>query len=292
MEIYMKRLIFLLIVALCASQIMGGHAVVHNTSGATTQEDSITVSFICTDSINNIASADSFLVAIFNPTGDSVYAAGYITSANQIDSIDLGSRVIYRWTEQIATIDAAGEIGTYTGFIIGIDTLDGAGADYLEDHATFSFQLINAEYAALLDSAAWAQKAVDSLAVVLDSQEVILDSLYVVLDSINAIIDSLNASATIADFADGVLDELLSGHTDEGSLGQEMTEVRAFIDSILFWSGFGDDVGSIHKKYATRDTLFIVTPALTDTVGYVVFWHLSGIAGGAPDSTRAHSGGV
>ncbi len=151
---YLKSMLMALGLMLCPVAVDAGvSAIVHNTSGATTGEDSITVSFIVTDSIGNLSGLDSVFVAIWNSVADSSFAAAYITTAAQIDSIDLGGlRTVWRWTEQIATIDRDGRGGTFTGIIIAIDTLDGTSADYLDRAAFFSFQLINNEYAEQLDS--------------------------------------------------------------------------------------------------------------------------------------------
>lgn len=152
----MKKTLFLLPFMLCASLSWGGmSAIVTSTiTTAGTQEDSITVSFIVTDSIGNISSLDSVFVAIWNAGGDSTYAAKYITTAAEIDSIDLdspgGLRAMWRWTEAIADIDGAGLLGTYTGLIIAVDTLDGTSADYLDAASFFSFQLVDDELAASL----------------------------------------------------------------------------------------------------------------------------------------------
>lgn len=144
----MKKILFLLPLMLCASLSFGGmSAIVTNvTTTAGTAEDSITVSFFVTDSIGNISQADSFMVGIFNPEGDSVFAARYIPAAAQIDSIDISGRIIYSWTEQISNIDASGRIGTYTGVVIAVDTLDGTSTDYLDAGAFFSFQLTDDEF--------------------------------------------------------------------------------------------------------------------------------------------------
>ncbi|MEE8576219.1 MAG: hypothetical protein V3T31_03100 [candidate division Zixibacteria bacterium] len=131
----------ILIAFLPIMAVAGNVAIVNNNSGGGTAEDSLTITFVVTDSIANLGNADSFYVALFNPKGDSVFAGSYVSSASEIDSILISGRTLYRWTKGIADIDGAGVIGTYTGCVIAVDTLSGTSSDYLEGVAFFSFIL-------------------------------------------------------------------------------------------------------------------------------------------------------
>jgi hypothetical protein len=117
-------------------------AIVNNNGGAGQAEDTLCVSFFVTDTIGNISPADSFYVMIFNPWGDSVYAAAYINTAPEIRVTTVGGRKLYRWMEDVADIDGPSpRSGTYAGIIVAVDTLDGPSSARLEQAFTFAFIL-------------------------------------------------------------------------------------------------------------------------------------------------------
>lgn len=126
--------------------ISASTAIVNNNGGAGQAEDTLCVTFVVTDSIGNFASADSFYVVIYIPTGDSVYGAAYIGTANEIRVSVIGGisngRRVYRWMEDVADIDGASpRSGTYAGVLIAVDTLDGASSARLDQAIPFSFVL-------------------------------------------------------------------------------------------------------------------------------------------------------
>lgn len=138
----MKPWMFIILVLTLVSRSLCAHvAIVTNATGNGTAEDSITVAFVVTDSIGNVASADSFYIALFGPTGDSVYGGGYAEGAPEISSMVVGGRLVYRWTMAVADIDGGGRRGSYAGIVIAVDTLSGTGPEYLDGVAGFSFVL-------------------------------------------------------------------------------------------------------------------------------------------------------
>ncbi len=135
-------LLLVMSLAVCAVSMAANVAIVTNTADEGTAEDSLTVAFVVTDSIGNVAAADSFYVALFGPSGEPVFGASYAIGAAEISSMLVGGRRVYRWAEAVADIDAGGRRGTYAGIVIAVDTLDGAGAEYLDGAASFSFVLM------------------------------------------------------------------------------------------------------------------------------------------------------
>lgn len=124
------------------SAVHGSTAIVNNNGGAGQSEDSLCVTFFVTDTIGNLAIADSFYVMIFSPWGDSVYAAAYTASAAEIRTAVVGGRRLYRWLEDVADIDGPSpRSGTYAGVILAVDTLDGSSSARLDQAFTFSFVL-------------------------------------------------------------------------------------------------------------------------------------------------------
>lgn len=138
----MKRLVLIAALLVAPGQLAFGNvAIVTNATGGGTAEDSVTVAFVVTDSIGNIAEADSFYIALFGPTGDSVFGAAYDPAASEISSMLVGGRLFYRWTQAVADIDGTGRRGSYAGVIVAVDTLDGSGGEYLDAVVGLSFVL-------------------------------------------------------------------------------------------------------------------------------------------------------
>jgi hypothetical protein len=140
----MKQLFCILALLLLPLVAVGSTAIVTNSSGGGTAEDSLTLTFFVTDTVGNFAFADSFYVMLFSPTGDSLFAAGYTSASTEIRSLTLGTsgRKGYRWTKEIADIDGSSpRSGTYSGILIAVDTLDGVSTAHLDQGFPFTFIL-------------------------------------------------------------------------------------------------------------------------------------------------------
>lgn len=131
-----------MVTALTPVAVRSTTAIVNNNGGAGQVEDTLCVTFFVTDTIGNLAVADSFYVVIFSPWGDSVYAAAYTGSSAEIRTAVVGGRRFYRWLEDVADIDGTSpRSGTYAGVVVAVDTLDGSSSARLDQAFTFSFIL-------------------------------------------------------------------------------------------------------------------------------------------------------
>lgn len=63
-----------------------------------------------------------------------------------------------------------------------------------------------------------------------------------------------------------------------------IANARAYIDSLNYWSGYRLNVWAQTRYHADADTL--IFRKVADTLGFEVFYHPSGTAGQAPDSTK------
>lgn len=111
------------------------------------------------------------------------------------------------------------------------------------------------------------------------------------IDSINAIIDTLQLQddwvgttakqTLIIDTVNAIID----------SSQARSTWLNAKLDSTLWLAGRRTAM-AIHKTGTEVDTLFLLqgTTAVADTIGYEVYFHPGGTAGGPPDSVKSYIG--
>ncbi|MBU0982940.1 MAG: hypothetical protein KKA42_03655 [candidate division Zixibacteria bacterium] len=83
-------------------------------------EDSVSCSVWSLDSLGNPTPADSFLVAVTGPSGDSVFGEAIVASSARIDSLVLADRVVYTYRAAVADIDGSGSPGVYTLNILAV----------------------------------------------------------------------------------------------------------------------------------------------------------------------------
>lgn len=116
----MKKLLLILLFVLCAHSAMGaGYAILTTKTGAGTREDSVVVTaYTVSNSLGVLTSADSAMLVVISPKGDSVYGAkmkisdGLPMRAYKMAGASGTTRYIYTYAAATASI-----IGTpkYTG---------------------------------------------------------------------------------------------------------------------------------------------------------------------------------
>ncbi len=245
----MKKLYLIILFMVLMHSVSWGYGIVTNSA----TRDTIGINCNPLDSLGNpinLVAGDSLWLIVFFPGG----VVAYLDSADWTGApiLRLGAPNTpcssYIWSDQIADIDGAGVDGLYTYHLLVNDASLSLNTQY-KGH----FQIINSTLEGLLDSAAFAQKAVDSLADVLDSLETISvwlqDSLYALADSIHVkwadrtgfdpatestIVDVSSADAgLIPAISDTVWDEVLTGatHNINNSAGKRLRAVASDIIS-------------------------------------------------------------
>jgi len=157
----------------------------------TATRDTLAIPFTLLDSVGNpasLSSGDSVYVQVISPGGVEVFRDSMAYNDASIDSDaweDFAGGQVYTYTERVSVLD--GSSSAVGVFAIKIWAHDLTSASLITP-STHTFQIVNSTLEGSLDSAAFAQKAVDSLADVLDSLETIStwiqDSLYAVIDSL------------------------------------------------------------------------------------------------------------
>lgn len=170
--------------------------------------DSLAIPFAPLDSVGravDLADGDSVYLVVFSPGGNVVFkdSMDYDDAGiKNCDWEDYGGGRAYTYAEKISVLTGGSNsrgVYTYT-----LEVQDNTAAD-LSTRCHGQFQVINSPVDALLDSAAYARQAVDSLSVVLDSLYAVLDSLQNQDDWIadsgtvtGAVIAAMNADTTMA----------------------------------------------------------------------------------------------
>jgi len=145
-----------------------------------TARDSLSIPFTPLDSIGNpvdLASGDSVYLAVFYPGGAVAYRDSMAHDNSRIKNCgweDFDGGAAYVLTERVSVLDGGNPVGGVYSYVLTVD--DNSAADLITSTAGF-FQVVGSPFESLLDSAAWARKAVDSTNIVLDSLSKIIDSL-------------------------------------------------------------------------------------------------------------------
>lgn len=92
--------------------------------------------------------ADSFYVACFGPSGDTVFTAAYDTSATQLRPFFRGNDSVYTYSDWIANLDGAGSPGVYLLEVRAVQT-----STALNFVNAYEFQIIGIDFSAgLIDT--------------------------------------------------------------------------------------------------------------------------------------------
>ncbi|MBD3402798.1 hypothetical protein GF420_07870 [candidate division GN15 bacterium] len=274
-------LLIVLGLLLCIAPVHATVAIVSTVSGGSTAEDSLTVAFVVTDSIGNISAADSMYVTVFDPNGDSIYSAAYTVGDSEVDVIDLTGRTVYRWTEAVADIAGTARPGAYSGILVVVDTLDGAGADYLDGAATFSFILdpslaARAAIGDTIQRSASELTAADRVGINLDNTSGTLDATELGTGAVNnvTLADGAISSSKIQDYA--LTSYKLAGNIiTAGKLAPDALDAVWEYDTTLIADGIGamlKDTGVYQGAGASLDSSTLAgwvwnTPAVNHATG-------------------------
>lgn len=173
----MKRLILLFGLLATATLNTGwSYGLVDNSA----TRDTLSIPFVALDSAGraiDLADGDSLYVAVFYPGGATAFKDSMAYNDAKIKSCvweDFDGGKSYAYTERISVLDGGNPVNGVYSYILTVD--DNSGADLITTHTGY-FQVVNAPFERSLDSASYAQKAIDSLNVVLDSLAKIIDSL-------------------------------------------------------------------------------------------------------------------
>jgi len=132
--------------------------------------------------------------------------------------------------------------------------------------------LAPAQYTKLADSAQVAVWAAAARVVTGISDSVIID-----MSSFNAALD--NDTSLVA-FLRACLDRATAAR-------DSIHVVHTYLDSLLWWSGYGPNTNSKSRYAADADTVFLKYS--TSYVGGLIYFHVGGLAKDPPDSTRFRS---
>lgn len=141
----MKKLIITILLVLTYSVVSASnYAIVTYKQGKGTAEDTLTVlGYGVSNTTGNIVDMDSVYFTIVDPKGSIVYkdSADLATFASHdLTRLLVGGRPFVRITKAVSTLVGGNKmIGTYTGVMAVVDTLDGISAEMQEMVWPFSF---------------------------------------------------------------------------------------------------------------------------------------------------------
>jgi len=209
-----------------------GYGIVQN--GA--DRDSISIPFMLLDSLGNPAAlnaGDSVYLAVHYPGGAVAYKDSMAHDDGSIVSNsweDFTDGISYVYTAPINAIDGFSPVNGLYSYVLMVD--DNSGADLVTGYSGY-FQVVNSPLESSLDSAAFAQKAVDSLAKVIDSLEN--------YDEWVSDIDSAFVERILSRYIDSVWNEDSTGHFSPPNMayvaartGSDTSLIRGLLESDRF----------------------------------------------------------